>query len=163
MYVALATIHIITNVPNLLDTWEQIEWHLNKTTATSIQEGEFENAIYNRFRKRRRNLWVEWCVSSSLLLFPSGSSVLIYIYIDFLYEFCYRMYIYIQPECHSVLVRLHPIAFYRTVFLGSVQFPGWMPLFVFFGLPIVSCSLMIIVWYQDACDFWYLFYTTLGY
>ena len=28
---------------------------------------------------------------------------------------------------------------------------------VFFGLPIVSCSLMIIVWYQDACDFWHLF------
>ena len=28
---------------------------------------------------------------------------------------------------------------------------------VFFGLPIVSCSLMIIVWYQGACDFWNLF------
>ena len=40
---------------------------------------------------------------------------------------------------------LHPITFYRTVLLGSAQFLGWMPLFVFFGLPIVSCSLMIIV------------------
>ena len=28
---------------------------------------------------------------------------------------------------------------------------------VFFGLPVVSCSLIIIVWYQDACDFWHLF------
>ena len=27
---------------------------------------------------------------------------------------------------------------------GSAQFLGWMPLFVFFGLPIVSCSLMMI-------------------
>ena len=68
-----------------------------------------------------------------------------YIYMHFLYEFCYRTYIYIQQECHSVLVKLHPITFYRTVFLGSAQFLGWMPLFVFFGLPIVSCSLMIIV------------------
>ena len=35
--------------------------------------------------------------------------------------------------------------------------------YFFFGLPIVSCSLMIIVWYQDACDFWHLFKTTLWY
>ena len=41
-------------------------------------------------------------------------------------------------------MKLHPITFYRTVFLGSAQFLGWMPPFVFFGLPIVSCSLMII-------------------
>ena len=72
-------------------------------------------------------------------------NIYIYIYIAFLYGFCYRMYIYMQQECHSVLVKLHPITFYRTVFLGSTQFLGWMPLFVFFGLPIVSCSLMIIV------------------
>ena len=116
--------------------------------------------IDNRSRNRRRNLWVGWCVSSWWPLFPSGISVLIYIYIymHFLYEFCYRTYIYIQQECHSVSVKLHPITFYKTVFLGSAsaQFLGWMPLFVFFGLPIVACSL-IIVWYQDACDFWYLF------
>ena len=62
----------------------------------------------------------------------------------FLYEFGYRTYINIQQECHSVSVKLHPITFYRTVFLGSAQFLGWMPPFVFFGLPIVSCSLMII-------------------
>ena len=60
----------------------------------------------------------------------------------FLYGFCYRTYIYIQQECHSVLVKLHPITFYRTVFLGSAQFLSWMPLFVFVGLPIVSCSLI---------------------
>ena len=46
----------------------------------------------------------------------------------------------IHQYCHSVLVKLHPITFYRTVFLWSVQFLGWMPLFVFFGLPIVLLS-----------------------
>ena len=100
----------------------------------------------NRSRNRRRNLWVGWCVSSWWSLFPSRSSVLIYIYIYIymhsLYEFCYMTYMYIQQECHSVLVKLHPIPFYRTVFLGSARFLGWMPLFVFFGLPIVSCSLI---------------------
>ena len=50
--------------------------------------------------------------------------------------------IYIQRECHSVLAKLHPITFYRIVFLGSARFLGWMSLFVFFGLPIVSCSLI---------------------
>ena len=59
-----------------------------------------------------------------------------------LYEFCYKTYIYIQQTCHSVLVKVHPIISYRTVFLGSARFLGWTPLFVFFGLPIVSCSLM---------------------
>ena len=49
--------------------------------------------------------------------------------------------VYIQ-ECRSVLVKLHPITFYRTVFVGRARFLGWMPLFVFFGLPIVSCSMI---------------------
>ena len=96
--------------------------------------------IDNRSRSRRRNLRVGWCVYSWWPLFPSRSSVLIYICI--LYEFCYRTYIYIQQECHSVLVKLHAITFYRTVFLGSARFLGWMPLFVFFGLQIVSFSLI---------------------
>ena len=65
-----------------------------------------------------------------------------YMYMHSLYEFCYRTYIYIQRECNSVLAKLHPITFYRIVFLGSARFLGWMPLFVFFGLPIVSCSLI---------------------
>ena len=59
-----------------------------------------------------------------------------------LYEFCYRTYTYMQQECHSDLVKLNPITFYRTVFLESARFLGWMPLFAFFGLPIASCSLM---------------------
>ena len=96
--------------------------------------------IDNRSRNRRRNLWVGWCVSSWWPLFPSRSSVLIYIYMHSLYEFCYKTYIYIQQECHAVLVKLHPIAFDRTVFLGSERFLGWMPLFAFFGLPTVSFS-----------------------
>ena len=48
--------------------------------------------IDNRSRNRRRNLWVGWCVSSYWPLFPSRSSVLIYIYIyiyALLYEFCF--------------------------------------------------------------------------
>ena len=53
--------------------------------------------------------------------------------------------IYIQRACHSVLAKLHPITFYRIVFLGSARFLGWMPLFVFFGLPIVSCSLISLI------------------
>ena len=118
--------------------------------------------IDNRSRNRRRNLddgWmVGWCVFSWWPLFPSGSSVFIYKYIyiciyiyiyiynmHFLYKFCHRTYIYIQQEGHSVLVKLHPITFYKTVFLGSAQFLGWMPLFISLGLPIVSSSLMIIV------------------
>ena len=76
---------------------------------------------------------------------PEALCLYIYIYMHFLYEFCYRTYINIQQECHSVLVKLHPIRFYRTVFLGSAKILGLMPLFVFFGLLIVSCSLMIIV------------------
>ena len=39
--------------------------------------------IDNRSRNKRRNLWVGWCVSSWWTLFPSGSSVLIYIYMHF--------------------------------------------------------------------------------
>ena len=60
-------------------------------------------------------------------------------YVHSLHEFCYRTYI--QRGCHSVLAKLHPITFYRIVFMGSARFLGLMPLFVFFGLPIVSCSL----------------------
>ena len=73
--------------------------------------------IDNRLRNKRRNLWVGRCVSSWWPWFPSRSSVLIYMYtfmyVHSLYEFCYRSYI--QRECHSVLVKLHPITFYRGV------------------------------------------------
>ena len=69
--------------------------------------------IDNRSRNKRRNLWVGWCVSSWWPWFPSRSSVLIYMYVHSLYEFCYRSYI--QRECHSVLAKLHPITFYKGV------------------------------------------------
>ena len=77
-------------------------------------------------------MWVGWCVSSWWPWFPSRSSVLIYMYmyVHSLYEFCYRTFI--QRECHSVLAKLHPITFYRIVFLGSARFLGWMPLFLWF-------------------------------
>ena len=41
--------------------------------------------IDNRSRNRRRNLWVGWCVFSWWPLFPSRSSVLIYIYYIYIY------------------------------------------------------------------------------
>ena len=43
------------------------------------------HSIDNRSRNRHWKLWVGWCVSSWWLLFPSRSSVLIYIYICILY------------------------------------------------------------------------------
>ena len=100
--------------------------------------------IDNRSRNKRRNLWVGRCVSSWWPWFPSRSSVLIYICmcIPYMSSAIGRIYTYIQRGCHSVLAKLHPITFYRIIFLGSARFLGWMPLFVFFGLPIVSCSLI---------------------
>ena len=76
-------------------------------------------------------------------------SIYIYIYMHSLHEFCHRTHI--QRECHSVLAKLHPITIYRIVFLGSARFLGWMSFFVFFSLPIVSCSLIKVL-YLDACD-----------
>ena len=100
-----------------------------------------------RSRTKCRNLWVRWFVSSWWPLLPSRGSVLTYIYLSIrmhsLYEICYRTYIYIHKECRSVLVKLHPITFWRTVFVGSAQFLGWMPLLLFFFLlHIVSCSMI---------------------
>ena len=64
-----------------------------------------------------------------------------YIYMHSLDESCYRTYICTQQECRSVLVKLHPITVYRTV-LGEYAFLGRMPFFVFFGLSVVSCSMI---------------------
>ena len=67
------------------------------------------------------NMWVGRCVSPWWSLFSSRKSVLIYIYIC-LYVCIlktssgYRAYIYRRMECRSVLVKLHPITFYRTGF-----------------------------------------------
>ena len=44
------------------------------------------------------------------------------------YEFCYRSYI--QRECHSVLVKLHPITFYRII-SGGCAVPGLNATFCF--------------------------------
>ena len=106
-------------------------------------------------RPIRRTMGLFLCVQSLLDILSSNNDVCniilywklcvniytyIYIYVHPLYEFCYRTYI--QRECQSVLAKLHPFTFYRIVFQGSARFLGWMPLFVFFGLPIVSCSLI---------------------
>ena len=40
----------------------------------------------------------------------------------------HMVYLYIQQECHSVLVKLHPITFLTIVILGSARILGWMPL-----------------------------------
>ena len=53
-------------------------------------------------------------------------------------------------NCHSVLAKLHPITFYRIAFLVSARFLGWLPLFVFFGLPIVSCDTRYLVFYNPS-------------
>ena len=75
---------------------------------------------------------------------PEALCYYIHICIFYMSSVIGRIYIH-TTGVSSVLVKLRPITFYRTVFLGSARFLGWMPLFVFFGLPIVSCSLMIIV------------------
>ena len=85
---------------------------------------------------------VGWMMCFLLMTFDPVQKHCVNMYIHSLYELCYRTYIYIPQECHSVLVKLHPIPLYRTVFLGSAWFLGWMPFFVFFDLPIVSCSLI---------------------
>ena len=86
----------------------------------------------------RHNTYIPW--------FPSRSSVLIYIYI----YICMCI-----PYTSSVIGRIYngsviqywrsctpSRSFYRIVFLGSARFLGWMPLFVFLCLPIVSSSLI---------------------
>ena len=76
-------------------------------------------------------------------LFLSINSLLIYLSIGMhsLCEFCYSTSICIHKECRSVLVKLHPITLHRTV-LRSARFLCWIVPAVFFGLPIVSCSMI---------------------
>ena len=97
---------------------------------------------------------VGWMICFLLMTFAPVQKLCLNIYMQFLYEFCYRtyiciyiciyIYIYMQQECHSILVKLHPITFYRTVFLGSAQSQGWMPLFVFFGFQLC----LALWWYS---------------
>ena len=124
-----------------------------------------------RLRNRRRDLWFGWCVSSWWPLFPPRSSVLIFIYLSMrmhsLYEFCYRTFIYIQQECRSVLVKLHPITFYRTVilfyfflffFLFFFIFLFYFILFYFFfwggGGSWVECHFLFSLIYQSCLALW---------
>ena len=75
-------------------------------------------------------------------------------------KLCVNIYVYIYiyicmyiPYTSSVIGRIYNgsvIQYWRSctpsrsigLFLGSARFLGWMPLFVFFGLPIMSCSLI---------------------
>ena len=74
-----------------------IDWHvifgLEQEGGTLIAPMALAHPLHpidNRSRNRRRNLWVVWCVSSWWPLFPSRSSVFIYIYIyAHLYESCF--------------------------------------------------------------------------
>ena len=68
-----------------------------------------------------------------------GGSVYVYnTYIcTSLYEFCYRSYI--QRECHSALVKLHPITFYRII-SGECAVPGLNATFCF--LWFTNCVLL---------------------
>ena len=95
--------------------------------------------IDNRSRSRRRNLWVWWRVSSWWPLYPSRSSVLIYTCILYMSSVIGRIYTY-NRSVIQYWWSCTPSHFIG-LFLGSARFLGWMPLFVFFGLPIVSCSL----------------------
>ena len=59
-----------------------------------------------------------------------------------LYEFCYKTYIYTYTR--SVVQYWWSCTPSQSIglFFGSARFLGWIPLFVFFGLPIASCSLI---------------------
>ena len=80
---------------------------------------------------------VGWTMCFLLGSRPEALFIYIYIYMWIPYEFCYRTYI--QWECHSILAKLHPIRFYRIVFLGSARFLGWMPPFFFW---FTNCVLL---------------------
>ena len=102
--------------------------------------------INDRSRNKRWNLWVGWCVSSWWPMFSSRISVslYIYLYVCILYTGSgYRMYIYTHSECHSVLVKLHPITVYRAVFWEhAVPLLNATCCFLWFQ-PFVSYSMVI--------------------
>ena len=96
--------HHATNVLKLscsLDTnW--VDWHMifgleqeGGTLIAPMALAHSPHPIDNRSRNRHRNLWVGWCVSPWWTLFPSWSSVLIYIHMHFLNVFWTYIYIYI--------------------------------------------------------------------
>ena len=95
--------------------------------------------IDNRPRNRRRNLWLDDVFPPDDLCFRPKALVNIYICILYMRSVigCINTYnrSVIQYWWSCTL-------FYRTVFHGGARFLGWIPLFVFFGLPIVSCSMI---------------------
>ena len=80
----------------------------------------FVNDSPPRIDKVDVGVHVEFNIVCAMLpsLFPSRNSVNIYLSIRIysLYESCYRTYIHVHKECRSVLLKLHPITIYRTVF-----------------------------------------------
>ena len=68
--------------------------------------------------------------------------IYIYMRMHSLYELCYKTYTYKRSVVQYWWNCTASHSIYRTVFLGSARFLGWMPLFVFFGLSIVSCSMI---------------------
>ena len=61
----------------------------------------------------------------------------IYIYVHSLYEFCYRTYMYIQHECHSVLVKLHQSHSIGLCFWG--MHGSWVECHFLFSLVYQLC------------------------
>ena len=83
------------------------------------------------------------CVNISIYL-----SLCIYIYI---YIYIYVCIFYTSSVIGPIYTYNRSVVQYwwsRTpshsigLFFGSARFLGWMPLFIFFGLPIVSCSMI---------------------
>ena len=100
--------------------------------------------IHNRSGNKRRNLWVGWCFSSWWPWFPSRSSVLkMYICMCIPYMSSVTGRIYIQRGCYSVLAKLHPITFYRIVFLGVRG--SWAECHFLFSLVYQLC---LALWYK---------------
>ena len=96
--------------------------------------------IDNRPRNRRRNLWLDDVFPPDDLCSRPEALVNIYICILYMSSVIGCIYIYIQQD--GIQHWWSCTLFYRTVFHGSARFLGWIPLFVFFGLPIVSCSMI---------------------
>ena len=99
--------------------------------------------ISSRSSNKRRNLGVGRCVSSWWPLFPSRNSCvnLFYLYVCILYTSSvigriYTLYIYIYYQHWWSCTKWQSIGLFLGVFLC------WMPLFVFFCLAVVSCSMI---------------------
>ena len=139
---------LIAKTPLLHILYLWIDWLMNigleqegGSVITPMALAYPPHPINSKSRNKRRNLWVGRCVSSCWPVFPSRNYVLIYIYINVCVlhtSSCYRTYININSECRSVLVKLHPITVYRTVFCGF---------FVLFCFVLFCFVLFCLVWF----------------